>query len=173
MQSSPTTEASISVCPKQDITNTALERAGKTTSMSFTRPASPEGKQTLFPDLGNSPTMLLWAAGPEDEFSYHYLGRGAFTVDLLCVPPVLQRDHTVDPTEAPSTTPPDVFAFTVSPTSAPTSIPRPPPSGGGGITSGALPGLLQAGGGLLGRRIEFVMAFGLFLFGVSTTSALL
>lgn len=187
VQSLPTTEESISPFSDQEITNAVLERVGNNTSMSFTRPTSPEGvgKQPLFLESGDHVT-LLWAAGPEDTFGYHFLGRGAFTVDLLCadsqtVVDVNQPFETPDPaivptaagsglpfTEVPTMSPLDVLLFTVSPTPAPTS-PQPPQPADGSNTSGALPGLLQAGGGFIGLHIGFAraMAFGLFAVGVS------
>lgn len=193
MQSSPTIEESISLFSEQEITNVALEKVGDSTSMSFTRPSTPDsvGKQPLFPASGDLVT-LLWAAGPDDAFGYHFLGRGAFTVDLLCAAsqPVVEVEQpfaTPDPiivatgagifpplTEAPSMTPPEVLMFTVSPTSAPTSAFPPQQLLEDGTTSGALPGLLQAGGSVFGLRIDFAraMAFGVFAIGVSTTSVL-
>lgn len=196
VQTSPTIEASISLFSDQEITNAALERVGNNTSMSFTRPSSPEGagKQPLFPESGDLVT-LLWAAGPDETLDYHFLGRGAFTVDLLCADgqtavEVEQPFATPDPdivatgagiglplTGAPSMSPPEVVAFTVSPTSAPSSLLPPPQRSDGSATSGALPGLLQArvGGLFGGHRSDFVraMAFGLFAVGVSLTPALL
>ena len=183
VQSSPTIEESISLFAIQEITSSALERVGDSTSMSFTRPSTPEslGKQPLFPATGD-PVTLLWAAGPDDAFGYHFLGRGAFTVDLLCTSNQLDVDveqpfptgaSTVVPlTEAPSMTPPEVLAFTVSPTSAPTS-PFPPRSLDDGTTSGA-PGLLEVGGSLFGLPGDFAraLAFGVFAIGVSATSIL-
>lgn len=183
---SPTTEESISLASEQEITSARLERIENGTSMSFTRPMTPlgVGKQPLFPASGE-PVVLLWAAGPDDAFGFHFLGRGAFTVDLLCAAPPTQpmTEEEVGPTEAssapplteaPSMSPPDVLEFTISPTSAPTSA-LPPQASDGSATSGALPGLMQAGGGLLGLRSVFAraMAFGLFVVGVSATSALL
>eukprot|EP00903_Cladosiphon_okamuranus_P015615 g14419.t1 len=186
VQLSPTTEESISLFPEQEITSTELERVESSISMSFTRPMMPlgVGKQPLFPESGE-PLVLLWATGPDDAFGYHFLGRGAFTVDLLCVasPTQPMAEEGVGPieassppplTQAPSISPPEVLEFTVSPTSAPTSA-LPPQASDGSATSGALPGLFQVGGGLLGLQslYAWAMVLGLFVCGGTATSALL
>lgn len=183
MQRSPTIEESINLFSVQEITSAVLTKGGDGTAMSFTRPITPEsaGKQSLFP-TSDGPVTLLWAAGPDDTFGYHFLGRGAFTVDLLCEaisqpveevgPPLATLEPeivatvagSIPPlTEAPSMSPAEVLALTFSPTSAPTS-PFPPLPFDGRATSGALPGPMQAGGSLFGLRSCFALAmtFGVF-----------
>lgn len=191
MQSPPTTEASISLFSDQEITNTALEKVGNETSLSFTRPMQPavDGKQTL-PSESGIPTILLWAAGTDPTFGYHF-GRGAFTVDLVCADDQTVVDEEQPSSEIVSTEPgsappltlapslsPDVLMFTVSPTVAPALTP--PPQVVGDSTSGAMPRLLQAGGGLLGlcRNNLFgdssrAVIIGLNVFVVSTASTML
>lgn len=193
VQLSPTTEASISPFSEQEITNAALERVENSTSLSFTRPITPKsvGKQPLFPDSGGELVTLLWAAGPGDTFGYHFLGRGAFTVDLLCADgqPAVELEQpfaTPDPeivatqasslpsvTAAPSISPPEILAFTVSPTSAPTSPFTPQPFDGR-ATSGA-PGLMNTWGDSFGVCNGFARAivFGLLSIVVSTTLGVL
>lgn len=172
----PTIEESIFLFPDQELANAAWERVGNNTSMSFTRPTIPagEGKQLLFP---GDPVTMIWAAGTDDTYGesigYHFLGRGAFTVDLLCASVVATGASNAMPlTEAPSMSPRAV-GFTVSPTSAPTSPLLPVPLDDG-MSSGALAGLLQDGGSVFGvRSFARAMAFGLVAIGVSATSALL
>lgn len=190
MQSAPTIEASISLFSEQEITSTVLEKVGNETSLSFTRPMDPKvgGKQNL-PSESGTPAILLWAAGPDATFGYHSLGRGVFTVNLLCADdqPVVDEEQPsseivgTDPGFAPPLTlapsvSPDILVFSVSPTVAPGSTP-PPQAVDDSTTSGALPRLLQAGGGFFGLGRDNLVGdfsravfFGLFALGVSTAS---
>lgn len=196
MQSSPTIEASISLFSDQEITGAALEKVGNETSLSFTRPMTPTvaGKQALPSSESSTPAIPLWAAGSDLTFGYHSLGRGAFTVDLLCAEDQTAVDEEEGPgseivgtepgspspllTLAPSL-PPDVLTFTASPSVAPVSTsPRQEVEDN---TSGAVPRVLQAGGGLLGlsTRDDLVggfsraVIFGVIVIGASTASTVL
>ncbi|CAN0380918.1 unnamed protein product [Ectocarpus sp. 8 AP-2014] len=137
---------------EQEITGAVLEKDENVTSLSFTRPTTPEveGKQALLAGADTS-AILLWAAGSDDSFGYHFLGRGAFNIDLACTEdqPVVEGDVVEEDaaaegdeqsgteagravpflTEGPSTSPFTVFSappFTAQPAD-------------GSTTSGALP----------------------------------
>ncbi|CAB1105199.1 unnamed protein product [Ectocarpus sp. CCAP 1310/34] len=143
---------------EQEITGAVLERDENVTSLSFTRPTIPEvsGKQALLAGADTS-AILLWAAGSDDSFGYHFLGRGAFSIDLACSEgqPVVEGNVVEEDvvegdeqlgteagsavpllTEGPSTSPFTVFS--VSPSSAP-APPFTAQPAGGSTTSGALP----------------------------------
>lgn len=112
-----------------------------------------DGKNDL-PGGVNTTAILLWAAGPDDAFGYHYLGRGAFSVDLVCsgAPLPVDEDESGSeeepgseflvteagivgrPTEAPSASP-EMLVFSASPSVAPVSPLTPQPVDGS--TSGA------------------------------------
>ncbi|CAN0456564.1 unnamed protein product [Ectocarpus sp. 12 AP-2014] len=141
---------------EQEITGAVLEKDENITSLSFTRPTTPEvaGKQALLAGADTS-AILLWAAGSDDSFGYHFLGRGAFNIDLACSEdqPVVEGDVVEEVegdeqpgteagsavpllTEGPSTSPFTVFS--VSPSSAP-APPFTAQPADGSTTSGALP----------------------------------
>ncbi|CAM9374298.1 unnamed protein product [Ectocarpus sp. 12 AP-2014] len=148
---------------EQEITGAVLEKDENVTSLSFTRPTTPEvaGKQALLAGADTS-AILLWAAGSDDSLGYHFLGRGAFNVDLACLEdqPVVEGDVVEGDvvegdvvegdeqpgTEAGSAVPlltegPSASPFTVFSVS-PSSAPAPPftaQPADGSTTSGALP----------------------------------
>ncbi|CAM9412834.1 unnamed protein product [Ectocarpus sp. 4 AP-2014] len=143
---------------EQEITGAVLEQDENVTSLSFTRPTTPEvaGKQALLAGAETS-AILLWAAGSDDSFGYHFLGRGAFNIDLACSEDqplvegdVLEGDEQPGTeagiavpllTAGPSTSPFTVFS--VSPSSAP-APPFTAQPADGSTTSGALPGVPTA-----------------------------
>lgn len=143
----------------QEITASVFERADNVTSLSFTRPMTPEvnGKNALLDGAGTT-AILLWAAGPDDAFGYHFLGRGAFAVDLVCSEvqlPVEEEEPDLEVvgtepgiaaplTQAPSVSP-ELLAFSASPTVAPASPFTPQPIDGSD-SSGALPRFHRAEG---------------------------
>lgn len=142
-----------------------LEKAENVTSLSFTRPTTPEvaGKQALLAGADTS-AILLWAAGSDDSFGYHFLGRGAFNIDLACSEgqPVVEGDVVEEDeqpgtevgsavpllTAGPSISPLEVFS--VSPSSAPAPPVTAQPADGS-ATSGALPRLPRAVVGFVHR----------------------
>lgn len=152
---------------EQEITGAVLEKAENVTSLSFTRPTTPEvaGKQALLAGADTSAT-LLWAAGSDDSFGYHFLGRGAFDVDLACSEgqsvvegDVMEEEGDEQPgteagsalpllTEAPSTSP--FVVFSASPSSAP-APPFTAQPADGSTTNGALPWLPRAVVGFVHR----------------------
>lgn len=181
---------------EQEITGTALEKVGNETSMSFTRPMKPTvaGKQALPSSESSTPTILLWAAGSDVTFGYHSLGRGAFTVDLLCADDQTaevdeeQPDSEIVTTEPGSAPPlftlapslsPGFLAFTASPSVAP--VITPPQQEVDDTTNGAVPRVLQAGGGFLGlsTRDNLVdgfsraVVFGIVVIGASAASTII
>ncbi|CAM9590354.1 unnamed protein product [Hapterophycus canaliculatus] len=173
---------------EQEITVGVFERVDGVTSLSFTRPMTPEvgGKNALLTGTSNS-TILLWAAGPDDAFGYHFLGKGAFTFDLMCPdaqPPdsgteagVAEPGTTNPFTQAPSVSP-EVLEFSTSPTVAPV-VPLTLQPVDDSTSGGALPRFHRAGGGLVAslRRGFFVgggfdgalLALVLFAAGVLTS----
>lgn len=188
----PTVNESISLYPEQGITGGALERVGNDTSLSFTRPTyrdeEASGRQALFSNSSDH-AIMLWAADSAETLGYHFLGRGAFSVDLLCVEPADQieegeeeeqrgRGLPFEPTmagsapfltEAPSVSP-DVLFISVSPTAAPISL-FAPQSADGGTTSGGSPSLPAARGAaaLFGLGGCFVRALGLGLLSIGVS----
>lgn len=102
---------------EQEISEVFVERASGSTSLGFKRPANPigEGKLSL-PTIDDESAILLWAFGPEDTLGYHFEGRGAISLDLLC----LSSADDVN-TGSPTPSPIDGGAFTASPTSSPTA----------------------------------------------------
>ncbi|CBN79328.1 conserved unknown protein [Ectocarpus siliculosus] len=143
---------------EQEITGAVLKKDENVTSLSFTRPSTPEvaGKQALLAGADTS-AILLWAAGSDDSFGYHFLGRGAFNSDLACTEdqPVVEGDVVEEDavegdeqsgtevgravpllTEGPSTSP--FTMFSVSPSFAP-APPFTAQPADGSTTSGALP----------------------------------
>lgn len=92
-----------------------MEKANGRTQLAFTRRTDPEGegKQTLSTGDGSLNT-LIWAFGPQDAFGYHFEGRGAISISLVCT-------AVADDPKMPSLTPSPVgIASTLGPTAAPT-----------------------------------------------------
>ncbi|CAM9648209.1 unnamed protein product, partial [Scytosiphon promiscuus] len=137
---------------EQEISARVYENVDNVTSLSFTRPMTPavDVKVALLDGAGNT-TILLWAAGPDDAFGYHFLGRGAFAVDLACSEIQLAVDEggpgsefaataagVGNPTTGAPSMSPDLLVFTASPTVAP-APPFTPQPVDGSTSSGALP----------------------------------
>ncbi|CAM9906597.1 unnamed protein product, partial [Choristocarpus tenellus] len=70
----------------QEISSTSVTQEADQTTITFTRPLDPmgEGKQQLSATAGDT-TILIWAAGSENDLGYHESSRGVTSLDLFCM----------------------------------------------------------------------------------------